>query len=388
MADGHTLVSMAGTARPGFETAHSGHADLTHLGHDRDLTDKIMRKRQEEMQRRTKLLDPRKRQFGVDHAVLDAQLMEKRKAEEGEVEEEMRHAEAQLLQDQVLHHLEGVKQNAMRERQKAANDFSIANLHKQNRREYCLSDPNSLKQDRPVDVDDPSLGPSCFQKFEGQADADPRIRKRIQQQQQREWLQEQIRERQGREQAERDLDRRFDREAIAACQVRGYCEHVEREERRLDKVEEAAHNRELAQIHGERRQARAMREAQEKERHVDFVKTSMSEAPDWKLGSNGKPLKDAFKGLGPEEQQDIYNTMACQVLDKRAQRQAELAEEAEHARATAVGVSVLGALEAERERQQKEKIKKMLDHNKALEAAKHRADDDERRKYRSWEHEP
>mmetsp|Transcript_39947 Transcript_39947/g.115119 ORF Transcript_39947/g.115119 Transcript_39947/m.115119 type:complete len:403 (-) Transcript_39947:100-1308(-) len=387
-ADATGLMSLAGTARPGFETVHSGHADLGHLTHDRDLTEKIMRKRQEEMQRRTKLLDPRKRQYGVDHAVLDSQLMEKRKAQESEVEEEMRHAEAQLMQDHVLHHLEGVKQAAMRDRQKAANDFSIDNLQKEKRREYYLSDPHALKKDRPVDVDDPNLGPSCFQKFEGQADADPSIRKRIQQQQQRDWLSQQIREKQEREQAERDMDNRFDQEAIAACQVRSYCEHAEREERRMDKLEEAAHNKELANIHSNRRQARAQREAEEKERHVAHVKNSMSQEQDWKLGSNGKLLKAEYKRITLDEEQEVYNTLAQQVLDKQMRRQAELAEEAEHSRATATGTAVLAALESERSRQQQAKTKRMVDHNKGLEAVKHRGDDDERRKYRSWEHEP
>uniref|UniRef100_A0A7S4QK71 Uncharacterized protein n=1 Tax=Alexandrium monilatum TaxID=311494 RepID=A0A7S4QK71_9DINO len=382
------LVSVAGTARPGFETTHSGHADLGHLTHDRDLTEKIMRKRQEEMQRRTKLLDPRKRQLGVDHQVLDAQLAEKRKGQVAEVEEEMQHAEAQLLQDEVLHHLEGVKQAAMRDRHKAANDFSLAHLQKEKRREYYLSDPDSLKKDRPIDVDDPNLGISCFQKFEGQADADPSVRKRMAQQQQREWLQKQIQEKHDREQAERNLDAQFDKEAIAACQVRSYCEHVEREERRQDKLEEAAHNRELAKIHGDRRQARAQREAEEKDRHVSHVMMNTNEGKDYAIGSNGKLLKTEYKRLSMEEEQDAYNTLAAQVLEKRERERREAEEESEHGRGIATGVAVLGALEKERERQIKVKIQRMVDHNKSLEVAKHMADHDDRRKYRSFEWEP
>mmetsp|Transcript_40166 Transcript_40166/g.93337 ORF Transcript_40166/g.93337 Transcript_40166/m.93337 type:complete len:399 (+) Transcript_40166:59-1255(+) len=375
-----TIQSLSATGRPGFERAHDTHADLTPCAHDRDLTERIMRKRQEEMQRRTKLLDPRKRQFGVDHAVLDAQLREKRAAQEAEVEEESRHAEAQLLQDHVLHHLEGLKQAAMRSRHKAATEFSLAHLHKETRREYALSDPNGLKKDRPIDVDDKSLGPSCFQTFEGQADADPSIRKRAQQQQVRDYLQQQIREKHEREQAEREQSRRFDEEAIAACQVRSYCEHAEREERRLDKIDEAAHNRQLAEVHSKRRQARAEKEAEDKARHVEHVKESLREAP-------GKERTDC-KRLTIDEEQEHYNAMAMQVLEKQIRRQAELAEEAEHAQATATGAAVLSALEAERERQQKARVQRMVEHNKVLEDRKHKADDDERRKYRSWEHEP
>lgn len=382
------LVSLAGTARPGFETVHSAHADLAHLNHDRELTEKIMKKRQEEMQRRTKLLDPRKRQFGVDHAVLDAQLLEKRQVHDAEVEEEMRHAEAGLLQDQVLQHLEGIKQVATRERQKAANDFSLANLRMEQRREYALSDPHALKKDRPIDVDDERLGPSSFQRFEGQADADPSIRKRMQQRNMREFLEQQMREKQDRQQAERELELQYDRDAIAACQVRSYCEHAEREERRQDKLEEAAHNKELAQIHANRRQARAQRDAMEKDRHVEHVMRSQGEGANWKMGSNGKLLASEYRGLSLDEEQDAYDTRARQVLERQARRRAELADEAEHTRATGVAVGVLSALEGERARQQKERTMKMVADNKALEDAKHRADHDERRKYRSWEHEP
>jgi len=381
-------MSIAATARPGVEQTYATHADLGHLGHDRDLADRIMRKRQEEMQRRTKLLDPRKRQFGTDHAELDAQLAAKRGSQEAEVAAEAAFAEGQLMQDHVLQTLEGIKQNAARERHKAVNDFSVTNLRKEDRREYDLSDPNALKKQVPVNPDDAQLGPSCFQRFSGQEPPNLKAHKKALQQQQREFLLEQMREKEQRRQAELEEDRKYDQHTLMATQVRSYCEHVELEERRQDKRDEAEINRHLADGHAQRRQARAQREAEEKARHVHNVVNDdrMREAHDWKVGQTGKLVE--YKRLSLDEEQEVYNEMARQMLEKQGRKQAEAAEDAEHARAQQTQVQVLQALEHERARQQKERLQRVVDHNKGLAASKHGLDDDERRKYRSFHHEP
>lgn len=384
------VSTLAATARPGLEKTYTGHVDLEHLSHDRDLTEKIMRKRQEEMQRRTKLLDPRKRQFGVDHAVLDAQLADKRLVAEVEAAEESQHAENHLMQDHVLQTLEDLKHAATREREKAARDFSLTNLRKEQRREFALSDPDALKKEIPIDIDDSSIGPSSFLKFGGDAPVDQKAHKKALQQQQREMLLEQIREKEDRARAEREADRRFDEHTLMSAQVRAHCEHAEQNERRQDKIEEAEYNRKLAEFHSQRRQARSQRDSEEKARHIDGVihDDRFTEAQDWKLGQNGKLLSQEYKRLTLDQEHHHYNTMAQQVLEKQARRQVELAEEAEYSQAVNTQVSVLSALEAERMRQQKLRRQKVVDHNQQLAAQKHELDADERRKYRSFEYEP
>mmetsp|Transcript_45606 Transcript_45606/g.130121 ORF Transcript_45606/g.130121 Transcript_45606/m.130121 type:complete len:390 (+) Transcript_45606:79-1248(+) len=381
----------AASARPGFEKSYAMHADLEHLAHDRDLTDKIVRKRQEEMQRRTKLLDPRKRTMGADHAALDAQIMEKRAAAEAEVLEEREHAQGQLMQDHVLQTLEGVKQAAMRERHKAAVDYSLANLTRERRREYELSDPSQLKKTGPIDIDDQErIGPSSFQRFQGEGAVDQKGHKKKVQGQVRDALLQQMQEKQARERAEREADRQYDEQALTASHVRAFCEQSELRDRRQDKLEEAAENRQLAAQHADRRQARLDRDAAERARHVENVRGDerMREAVDYKANPfTGRVARD-FKRLSPEDEQHAYNQRAQQVVDRQLARRQELAEEQEHADAVATQVGVLHALEGERERLQRERHMQVVQHNKSLATAKHMADDEERRKYRSWEHEP
>merc|ERR1719343_1163167 len=143
------MASMTGS-RGGTTSPKAIHADLEHISFDPALTGKIMKKRQEEMRRRTKLLDPRKRQYGVEHTVLDAQVAENRALREGDAGEEAFHARTQAMVDEVLQTIEGAKLDAQREREKATKDFSLTNLKKEDRREYYLSDPNNLKNEAPI----------------------------------------------------------------------------------------------------------------------------------------------------------------------------------------------------------------------------------------------
>mmetsp|Transcript_4253 Transcript_4253/g.9714 ORF Transcript_4253/g.9714 Transcript_4253/m.9714 type:complete len:382 (-) Transcript_4253:56-1201(-) len=381
-------MSLAATARPGFETTVSTHADLEHLTYDSALTSKIMRKRQEEMARRTKLLDRRKFAFGVDHSNLDEQVAQKRLAREAEAAEEAKFAEGQLVQDHVLQALEGIKQSQTKERQKACQDFSLTNLRKEDRREYALSDPHMLKKDKPLNDRTGAMGPSSFQKFEGEQAEDPKAHKKAICRQTRDYLEQQIQEKKAREQAERDADRHYDKHTMMASQVRAYCEHAEDMERKQDKLDEAAYNKELAEIHARRRQAKSARDASETNEHVKNMRDSdfLNEAVPYVIGPNGKIQE--YRKMTVEDEQQALNVMARQVLEKQVRQRSELMEEASHARAQVLQDAVLNSLEFERDRQKKERTMRLVQANKDLAAQKQVSDLDERKKYRSWEHEP
>lgn len=379
-------MALTATARPGVEATVPLHADLGHLGHDTDLVNKITRKRQDELARRTKLLDPRTRQFGVDHAVLDSQVAEKRMAADAEASEEAYHAKHLHFQEDILQTVENMKQQAAREKQKAVVDFSLTHLSKEKRREYALSDPNALRNEVPPGVDEP-LGPSAMQNFQGECPQFKEMKKN-QQQQQREWLQQQMREKEHRKQAERDADRQYDNEVLTANTIRGMCEQTEIEERRQDKHDEVEENKQRAAMNFKLRQERAQRDANERYQYAEAVRTSdrMNEAHDYQVGLDGRLIRTEYKRMTVEEEQDVHNANARLVLDKHARKRQEAVEEAQHAHNINCGVAVLGALEAEQQRRQKEKQKQMVQHNQNLAAAKRDADIHAKRTYKSFDY--
>lgn len=365
------------------------HGDLDHIAFDSDLTAKIMRKRQDEAQRRVKLLDPRKRMFGVDPAVLDEQLAEKRAIAQAEVEIEDVYAQQQLLQEQVLQQVEDIKQATARARQVAAVDYSLSHLRKEQRREFALSDPTAIRREKlPGDGGVP-LGPSAMQTFEGQNRVSLEWKKEVQKQQ-AEWLREQMREKQERQQAEKDLDRWQEEKAAHANQIRAVCEEAELQDQREEKRREAETNRQLAEAHRARRQEQLHKDVDLKARHNDTVISTdrHREMCDWQIGSHGRLLRTEYKRLSLEEEQEVYNANAKLVLQQRGKKQAAEVEQAEEAAHVAGMAAVLGAVEFEKLRQQKERRQRINEFNDNLAQAKKANDAKGRKAYLAFDYEP
>lgn len=361
------LTHLALTCRPGVRAAYSMTADLEALSHDEKLCAKIMRKRQEEMARRTRILNPRLRTGGIEHHILDAQVALKQASTSRDVEEDAHYNQVGILQDQILQSVEAMKMAAARERQKAVVQYSLQHLHKGQRREYELSDPNIVRNQRVPDEDDPELGPSSMQKWSSSG-KDTKEYKRAVQMQQAAWLQQQIDEKKQKEQAEKEYDRYYDTQVNMAAHIRGLCEQAAEQEQREEKCAEAADNLKIAEEHRARREALKKKEFDSRVRHAASVKGSdlLSEAPDWKLGTNGRLQKGEYKRLTLEEEQGVYNTNARILLDKHAKKQADAAEEAHHTAVMELGVAVLGAVEVERAKQTKERMLKNAEENQAI----------------------
>merc|ERR1719456_1228350 len=103
------------------------------------------------------------------------------------------HDQYRVISDEVAQVCATIRHEATRERQKAVTAYSLQHLRKEQRREYHLSDPNLIKTERPArDGDnDPKLGPSSIQYFEGE-DFLAQQRKKEGVASTREWLNYQI----------------------------------------------------------------------------------------------------------------------------------------------------------------------------------------------------
>ncbi|CAE8639427.1 unnamed protein product [Polarella glacialis] len=377
---------LARGCRPGVEVHHPIDGDLGHMGHDEHLTAKIIRKRQEEMIRRARLLNPRTRALGIPHDILNAQVAEKAKAGEADLAEDAFYAASATMQDQILQTMESMKATAARERQMDVVDFSLTNLRKEQRREYYLSDPNAIKNERLPDLDDPSLGPSSMQKFSSTGKDSTEVRK-AGQRQQAIWLKEQMQEKADRHAQERAADNVFTERANMASQILDICEDHEKQEQRRDKVAEAEENLRLAEIVRARNKVKKDADSELKTRHLGTIRASemYGELNDWKVGQTGKLIRTEYKRLSLEEEQDVYNSNARQMMTKQSKKGAGAAEDAEDAARIRCAVAVLGGLEEERERQTKERQMRITLENQRLAAAKKVTDVEERRHNMSWD---
>lgn len=345
-----------------------------------------MKKRQEEMHRRNKLLNnTRSFKYGVDHASLDQQLMEKRAKLDGDWEEDEYYGKTVVLQEQVAQACEEIKAAAARERKKETVAYSLANLRKEQRREYHLSDPNELKKERILTEEEiRSFGPSSM--MMGERVEDALAKKKDKQMQTRAWLQEQMREKAERQVAARELDLRYDQEMLLANEVRGLCEQAAQVERREEKCAEAADNKEIAEQHRQRRQMKLNKNIMMNDSHVNFIMNNnrMQEKYDYSTGLNYRKSTE-YRPFSQAERQDIHNCNATQILNKRVQKRAEQLQEGEQAALNMTVDELLGAVEAEKKRMVLERRLKAEEENRILAANKAHKDIVERRKYLSFD---
>ena len=98
---------------------------------------------------------------------------------------------------------------------KALNEYRKMHQQPNTRREFDLYDPDSLKKDKPARVhdDDPRCTLSSLQKFEGE-DLNNPARKKLQQEQMREWSKQQADERQKADDKKRRADLLYDKKQI------------------------------------------------------------------------------------------------------------------------------------------------------------------------------
>lgn len=362
-------------------------ADLGHLGHDPELAMKIMRKRQEEMARRTKLQDPRRRQFGVDHSVLDAQVVEKREIAAAEEADHAGYADIAKAQDELLNVFETIKEQNRRAKQTEVVNFSTTYLRKEQRREWPLSDPKEYTSSF-ITHPPEQLGPCSMIKFQGEAiDLEGRRRQKAET---AAYLKKQMQEKCDREQAEKDLDRFYAQKTFEANHVAAHCEAATWQEMKAEKEEESRTNLELAAQKRDFKMAKAQKEAFERSLHVEVVATSglLTEAHDYKVGSNGKLQKGEYKRLSIEEEALVYNTNAHLYMQKKMQERLGAEEAKKHHATTLQVVTVMGAVEEQQSRIAKEREVNLAEENRKLAEARRGNKAEERRKYLSHTYEP
>jgi len=195
-----------------------------------------------------------------------------------------------------------------------------------------------------------------------------------------------MRENEERNAALKEEDRAHDQQVLLANQYRQMCEMAALEEARHDKRNETDHNHQAARERREKTQIQQEREAKDTFKHVTGVVTSdrMREVHDYKLGLDGRLIRDEYKRFTEEQEQDVHNQRALQVLERKDQLRAQAEEEAAHAARTLAATAVMGAIEEGKKKQIMDRRQQMVEHNKAMAQAKRENDAVERVTYKSF----
>ncbi|GFG36955.1 hypothetical protein Cfor_12483 [Coptotermes formosanus] len=337
----------------------------------------IERRRRFEEERKLRIFNPRHRLIGVDCAALEQQIAEQKawkqeqhRKDRAFDEQRIHNAQIALLLEQkieeVMFHL-GEKRRISKD----INKFRDIYQRPENRREFDLYDPAGLKKSLPARLmdDDPRCGPSSAQKFFGE-DLGSKDRQKAQRQQYKSWLEQQIIERRAADNDRKAAHRAYAEALLArdkrACELEG----IEQECQRQLSIANIRFNKALAEEQALQHMLDEKRELEDKWADIynHITGDMLTENPDV-ANSNfgpGRKIPYLYKGMTPEERDNVRKEQLKQIVENKARRKAEAQLEAEW-QEMINGIDRLAWLqESQLTRKQRELNKKILEQNKQL----------------------
>eukprot|EP00708_Paratrimastix_pyriformis_P002996 GAFH01001760.1.p1 GENE.GAFH01001760.1~~GAFH01001760.1.p1 ORF type:complete len:386 (-),score=132.82 GAFH01001760.1:293-1366(-) len=322
-----------------------------------------------EEERKKRIFDAKNRTIGVDKTALEAQVAERKEREELEKQRDRAFDMQALAAEQHLIQMEADIQRERAEVARQVENYRAQFQQTTMRKEFDLNNPDALKLDVPARIgdDDPRLGPSSLQRFDGE-DLSVTDRKKQQQQQQRDFIIQQAQEKLKRQQFDEETERlRQLREREVALRLRELELEAERA-RRVTAVQTKQFN--LAQ-------AEEARAAESRRRHEETL-DSIEETRHWMEGSflnedmnrqvaatnPRRVVPYAYKGLFPEQHQAILEMQRKQQEELRQAREREATAEREYARQQAAISRTLTLQEREAERLRRDAAQRLAEEHR------------------------
>ncbi|XP_013191379.2 RIB43A-like with coiled-coils protein 2 [Amyelois transitella] len=300
---------------------------------DRKEAQNRERRRQCELERRSRIFNARNRKIGVDVPFLERQIVEKR----AELDEQNRKNLAfatQMIKDSNLAVVLEAREKEERRRMGIEIDsYRQSYQRPEDRREFDLNDPDVLKKQLPPRASDGEpVGMSSAQKFEGE-DLNFEERRKIMAAQKNAWLEQQVQERQGAEEERKKAEAAY-MMAIKARDARASeLDKMERECRYRLGQANLRYNEALA---AEKKQLEQIMKEQEEadntaEMYNNLTSDMLTENPDVAKSALGKNRAIGFmyKGMNQEELKKFYAAQKEQMIAAKAKREALEKMEAE-----------------------------------------------------------
>ncbi|GFR41104.1 hypothetical protein Agub_g1749 [Astrephomene gubernaculifera] len=291
----------------------------------------------EDPERLKRVLDAKWRTIGVDKDALDRQVKEKQDREQADKDRDEAFARlTQYFNDQLT-----LMQNEADQIRQAYNRdteaFRQQQQLKHTRREWDINRPDAKQLDLPARVgdDDPRLGPSSLQKFDGE-DLTAGDRKDAQIQQCVDWWAEQTAIKEAVTAAEREAE-------LAHAELVKYQDMLQQAAKSEEDAVRRELNRATADYNKRQAEEKKLREiaarqaelaANMAEMEATITSSFMTEDPNMAASalSPFRVRKDHYKGMTETERKAILDAQLAQMEEKKARRAQEQLENMMYAR--------------------------------------------------------
>ncbi|CAF4952272.1 unnamed protein product [Pieris macdunnoughi] len=300
---------------------------------DRKEAQNRERKRQCELERRSRIFNARNRKIGIDLPFLERQVAEKRVERDEQEKNNLAFAKQMIKDSNLAVVLEAREQEERRRINVEIDEFRKNYQRLEDRREYDLNNPDVLKVQLPPRASDGEpVGMSSAQKFEGE-DLEYEERKKIMAEQKNAWLEQQVQERKAAQEERKAAEAAY-MMAIKARDARASeLDKLERECRYRLGQANLRYNEALA---AEKKQLEQIMKEQEEadntaEMYNNLTSDMLTENPDVAKSALGKNRAIGFmyKGMNQEELKKFYAAQKEQMAAAKAKREGEEKMEAE-----------------------------------------------------------
>ncbi|XP_033127633.1 RIB43A-like with coiled-coils protein 2 [Anneissia japonica] len=320
------------------------------------------RRRNLEQQRQSRIFNSKVRTIGVDVQALNEQVHDHKLRSQREQQRHEAFASDMKRNDMISELLQKRQEQDIRNLNGALVEFRKLHQQPDAAREWDLNDPDAKKKDKPARVhdDDPRCGIASIQKFDGE-DLNSEARQKLMKEQMREWTKKQKAERNLQNKRQSEADRLYDLHRREMDQRAMELNKAEEDCRRAINESVRDYNKALADEQREKERLKAQQELDDNFTEiVNNVNGDMlMENPDVAQSAFGphRVITDRWKGMSPEEQEEIRRMQDYQKQEKKRilEEEAERNKEWDQQRLTDARAGILMDREQERLRKALEK---------------------------------
>ncbi|XP_040847494.1 RIB43A-like with coiled-coils protein 2 [Ochotona curzoniae] len=337
---------------------------------------RLAQRRQAELCRQRRIFNARNRLIGGDPEAWDIQVHDQKVREATEKARHEMLAAEMKQNDKTLCMLENRERRDRKTLCRAISDFQQSCQRPETRREFDLSDPLALQKALPARVSDSDLRNtiSGMQKFLGE-DLNFPVRKKFQEEQNREWSLQQQRE---WEDVRADQKAAEDLYTQTRLQFDETAKHLQELQRTTDRavctaVEEFNRNQALESAERKRQEKQQEQEANLAEIAHLLRGDLLSENPQQAASSFGphRVVPDRWKGMSREQLEEIRLTQQQQVQEKLRLREEERQRDLDWDRRRVQGARATLLSERQQQRQQRHLRRALDSSNRSLAQEQH-----------------
>ncbi|XP_023942715.2 RIB43A-like with coiled-coils protein 2 [Bicyclus anynana] len=337
---------------------------------DRKEAQNRERRRQCELERRSRIFNARNRKIGIDVEFIDRQIAEKRAEREDQNKKNLAFAKQMIKDSNLAAVLEAREMEERRRIGVEIDEFRSKYQRKEDSREYDLNNPDYLKMQLPPRASDGDpVGLSSAQKFEGE-DLAYEERKKIMAAQKNAWLEQQVQERKAAQEERKQAEAAYMMAIRARDERAGELDKLERDCRYRLGQANLRYNEALAT---EKKQLEQILKEQEEadntaEMYNNLTSDMLTENPDVAKSSLGKNRAVGFmyKGMNQEELKKFYAAQKEQMAANKVKRENEEKMEVEWQALAKSIQNEVAKLDIQDQRKRREIARQLMEENQLM----------------------